>query len=79
MIAFEPSSAASGSSVAAVTQVLRVAALGATFLAWLVLTLIALPLIEGGGDSPLLQLALTAAFILWLAWAAAAIAYDTRL
>lgn len=54
-------------------------ALGATVFAWVVLTLLALPAIEGGGDSPLVQLAVTAAFILWLAWGAVAIAYDTRL
>lgn len=57
---------------------LRVAALGATVLAWLTLTLLVLPAIETGGDSPLAQLAVAAAFILWLVWAAAGIAYDRR-
>ena len=57
---------------------LRIAALGASVFTWVVLTLIAFPAIEGGGDSPLPQLAVAAAFVLWLGWAAAAIAYDRR-
>ena len=60
-------------------QVLRVAALGASFLLWLVLTLVLLPLLEGGGSSSILQLAVAAAFVLWLCWAGAAIVYDRRL
>lgn len=62
--------------VPAVSQILRVAALGTTVLAWLALTLLVLPAIEAHGDSPLVQLAVAAAFILWLVWAAAGIAYD---
>lgn len=57
-------------------QVLRLAATGATAFVWAALTLVGLPLIEGGGDSPVLQLALAAAFFLWLVWAAVALAYD---
>ena len=53
-------------------------ALGASVFAWLVLTLIAFPLIEGGGSSSLLELAITSAFLLWLIWAAVAIRYDRR-
>ena len=60
------------------TQILRVVALGATVLGWLVLTLLVLPAMEADGDSPLFQLAVAAAFILWLAWAAAGIAYERR-
>jgi hypothetical protein len=61
-----------------VAQVLRIVALGVSVLAWLVLTLIVLPLIEGEGSSSLLELAITSAFLVWLIWAAAAIRYDRR-
>lgn len=60
------------------TQAVRVAALGASLFGWLVLTVVALPLIEGGGSSPVAQLAVTSLFAVWLVWAAVAIRYDRR-
>ena len=58
-------------------QMLRVAALAVSGLVWLSLGLVVLPAAErGSGHSPLLQTFVAATFIVALAWAAAAIAYD---
>ncbi|GAC1520531.1 MAG: hypothetical protein NVS2B6_04170 [Thermoleophilaceae bacterium] len=58
-------------------QMLRVAAIWTSGIAWLALGLVVLPAMDGGsGHSPRLQTLVAAAFIVGLAWAAAAMAYD---
>ena len=60
-------------------QMLRVAALGASVVVWLTLALVILPAADTGrGHSPHFQTFVAAAFVVGLAWAAAAIAYDRR-
>ena len=52
-------------------------ALGASLLVWLVLGLLILPAAEGADSgSPLYQQLLGAAFVVWMLWAVAAMAYD---
>jgi hypothetical protein len=61
-------------------QVLRVGALGASVILWLALALVILPALEGGGGhSSIVQTLLGAAYVVWLLWAVAAMAYDRRL